>query len=121
MNAATWKASAFAVNLAVHGVDVTVRRGSPAAPIPTRAIWLTGLLNEQGPAGSDFQKYRTRGLLSVPRVAAGTWPGVGWLERDEVIEAPPATGGAAIRWRVDAVDQFDADHIRVIVRDEASS
>jgi hypothetical protein len=117
------RARALATNFAVHGVAATVRPGAPAAVI-TRGSWLPALLNEGGPVGGDFQKIRTRQAIAIPRSAEAcavlaemgiTAAPVAWVTRGEKLEAPRPTGGAAVMWTVDAVDQYDADHLRIVV------
>ncbi len=82
------------------------------------------MLNEGGPVGGVFQRIRTRQAIAIPRSAAAcvvlaemgiTAAPVDWVTRGEKIEAPRPTGGAAVVWTVDAVDQYDADHLRVVV------
>lgn len=119
------RARALAANLAVHGLAVIVRPPGVNA-IPTKGIWLPNLTTEPGPMPGDIQRTRPRRVIAIPKStpAAEVLAGVGVtasavpvlaVDRGVVIDAEPAEGGAAVRWRVDEVDSAEADHFRVIV------
>jgi hypothetical protein len=111
MDLGSLRALALDLNLAAHGVDVTVTRPAPDdTPIATRGIWMTWI-TEDVPAASDFQRREPRKVMALSRIVVPTVP------RGTLIVAPPpqGTGSVTQTWRVDGTERVEADHTRVFM------
>lgn len=126
MNVAAIRGRVLAANLAMHGLAVTVRAPG-ASPLATRGIWLPPIETEGGPYPGDQQRAKPRQVLALPKndTAATALVEVGLsapavpskaADRGVLIDAPPATGGASVTWRVDELDTTHADHVRLILQ-----
>lgn len=91
--------------LAAFGVPVTVTLpGEPA--IETTGVWLSpGVVDV--PGGLDAGRREPLRVMALSRSAVGTVP-----ERTEIL-APELSGGSAVLWHVDTVDNQDFDCVRV--------
>jgi hypothetical protein len=108
------RALAQTVAASTHGVDltVTVPGGSPVARLKADGlggIWLQHA-DEAMPVGRDFQRREPRRLMAIPLDAT-----LSDVPRGSLVVAAPRGTSATRTWRVETVDRFDADQIRVIV------
>lgn len=95
---------------AAHGVAATVTRPAPdGTPVSTTGLWLTTPLEELRPHGLDFQRREPRRVMALPRRTFDSVP------RGSLVSAPERLDGTPTDWRVDGIDQQDADYIRVIL------
>lgn len=91
------------------GVPVTVTRPAPDDdPIVTTGVWVSPIPDDV-PVGMEFQRRERRKVLALDRDAVPTVP------RGTVIVAPERDSEDAQTWRVDSLEQEDADHHRVRV------
>lgn len=97
------------LNFGVHGVLATVTRPAPDnVPIETLGIWLQPVA-ENFPGGMDFQRREPQRVMALRTDEVPTVP------RGTIITAPEKRGDAVQAWRVDGIDRYDADHVRVVV------
>lgn len=102
----------MAVVLSAFGVAVTVTRPAPDdTPIETTGAWVTPI-NDNYPVGPEFQRRHRRQVLVLSRDEVPTVP------KGTLIDAPARDGDDERRWRVDGIDEEDADHFRVLVVEE---
>lgn len=95
--------------LAAFGVPATVTRPAPDDdPIATTGVWVSPIPDDV-PVGMEFQRRERRRVLALDRDAVPTVP------RGTVITAPERDSEHAQTWRVDSLEQEDADHHRVRV------
>jgi hypothetical protein len=92
---------------AAFGVAATVTPPGGAA-IETKGFWITPL-QEDMPVGYEFSRREPRRILVLPR------PAVGVLPKGSAIAAAEYGGSTVRQWKVDGIDQMDADHVRAIV------
>lgn len=103
------RALSLSVNFDVHGVSATVTRPGQAAVNP-KAIWQIMPQEETQPYGHDFTARGPRRVLLLKKT---DFP-VG-VERGTTVSAPELIDGTAVNWIVDAVEQVQSDHWRVLV------
>jgi|SRR5581483_6620608 len=97
------------VNLAAHGIAITVTR--PGEPVvAATGIWHVAKRDDQ-PYGTDFQNIGARRVMTIAR--SGTVPNA---PRGTVITAADIDGGVTKSWRVDGYDApAEADYMRLIL------
>ena len=95
------------LNLAAHGVPITVTR--PGATLtPTTGIWHAPLTEPQA-FGTDFRRRDPRRVMEIPRDAT-----LDDVPRGSVIVAVDRDGGIAKTWRADGLERSD-DPLRMYV------
>lgn len=95
-------------NFSVFGVDVMVLTPDRNTPTAARGIWLTNT-TEDRPGANPFPRKEARRAMALRRSEVPDLP------RNTVITAPGAAGEDEREWRVDGVEQLEAEHWRVVV------
>lgn len=109
MDSGSLRALALEINLSAHGVPATITRPSPDdTPIETTGIW-EGVVPIDYPRSGTLQRNEPKRVFAIPTADVPTVP------RGTIILAPLRTDLTPERWRVDATDRVDVDHVRVIV------
>lgn len=95
--------------MAAFGVSAVVTRPAPdATPITTTVVWHP-TQTEDVPVGNEFARREPRRVLAVRRDEVPTMP------RGTLVVCAEESGGASETWRVDALDRYESDLIRVVV------
>lgn len=96
------------LNFQVHNsvpATVTVPDGDP---VTTRIHWFTPTTDDY-PTGFDVRRADRKRLMGILTEDVPTVP------RGTIVEAPEKSGGESLRWRVDATDKVEVEHVRVLV------
>jgi hypothetical protein len=110
MDLGALRARVLAVNMATHGVPVTVTRLAPDdTPIETTGIWMT-------PASSDVPPGSRLQARSPIRILVVSSADVPTAARGTTVVAPWQPGGDDATWVVEGLDHQEADHLRLIVK-----
>lgn len=89
-------------------VPAIVTPPEDAEPIQTVAFWITPM-TEMQPRGGDFQRAEERRVLVLRRDEVPAVP------RGTLITCAEMAGAPERLWRVDGIEQVEADHYRVVV------
>jgi hypothetical protein len=117
MDLGALRARVLAVNMAAHGVPITVTRPAPDdTPItttvdglPLKGIWMTPASSDL-PPGSRLQARSPIRILVVATADVPTAP------RGTTVVAAWQPGGDESTWVVEGLDHQEADHLRLIVK-----
>lgn len=95
-------------NFAVHGVPAVVTPPASAS-VETRIIWADREATALVPGEGSFQRVEPRRIMAIRRDEVEAVPrGTIVAVTEHLLDAP--TG-----WKVDAMDQVESDHFRVVV------
>lgn len=109
MNNGALRGRVLAANLAAFGVAVTVQWPEPyATQVATTGVWIHTFA-EGAPVGGVVNRREPRRLMALPKSAVPTLP------LKTLIVAPDTDGVTLRGWRVDAYEDADADHYRVVL------
>lgn len=114
MNVGALRTLVLDTNFSVHGVPIVVTTPGEE-PIEAVGIWLAPV-TEDVPVGSAWTRRTARRVLAIKRADVASVP------IDTRITTVDRPGGTTKVWRVDGLEDAEADHHRVIViEDEAGT
>jgi len=101
MSLAALRALVLEVNVAAHGMPVTVTIPN-GQPVATNGIWLTPETDGEG---------RKEGIhvLSIPKADVASVP------RKSIVVGAPAGGDQTLRWMVDSTAKVETDRVYVVL------
>ena len=107
MSLTALRALSLSVNMAAHGMPVTVTVAGEDA-VETTGIWMTPETEEVSPGGGNTQRREAYRVLVLRRADVPLVP------RGTIVVGAPHYGDSQ-RWRVDGTDRVEVDRVYVIV------